>query len=264
MKTLRSGDSPVSPRRASSGRTHSPTREALLRRIETADHPCSIVELANETGWHPNTVRSHVHALWRDGYLSREADRRSAPGRPSWLWRATRRPPAAPYAALAVALATALARSSPTAEHAAREAGRDWGRALAAEFDDDSAASASDLDHARALVIEVMRDQGFAPSTAGSTTEAAADEAPEAGGSATISLRQCPLIEATHHNPDIVCTVHRGLVEGLLETVAPSARTPQTGTPHKGGGSAIAVDLTPFSAVGVCALRLTTANESAA
>lgn len=262
MKTRRSGDSPASPRHASSGRTHSPTREALLRRIEAADRPRSIAALADETGWHPNTVRSHVHALWRDGYLSREADRRSAPGRPSWLWQATRRPPAAPYAALAVALATALERSSPVAEHAAREAGRDWGRALAGELVElaEQATGATpatptvDLEQARALVIEVMRDQGFAPE-ANASADTDAD---------TISLRQCPLIEAAHHNPDIVCTVHRGLVEGLLEAVAPHAAAPQAGTPHAGGGSAITVDLTPFSAVGVCALRLTTANDSAA
>ncbi len=218
-------------RRASTGRLHSPTREALLRRIERAERAVSIAELAAETGWHGNTVRGHVHALWRDGYLSRDRDGRAGQGRPSWLWSTTPRSPGEPYAALAGALAGALERESPEPGRAAREAGRDWGRALGAGLP-----RAATHREARLRVIETMRDQGFAPV-----------EGPGADGKSgsAVALRQCPLIEAAAGHPGVVCTVHLGLVEGLLEATAPAGDAPLAG----------GVELTPFSAPGECALR---------
>ena len=54
-------------------------------------------------------------------------------------------------------------------------------------------------------------------------------------------LTRCPLLEAARESPDIVCGVHHGLVEGLLEHA---------------GASTDGVDLLPFAEVGACLLRL--------
>lgn len=231
------------PRRASTGRTHSPTRETLLRLLEDQRSPLSIADLAQATGWHANTVRGHLTALWEDGYLDRIQGARSTPGRPSWAWNAKRRIPAEPYAALAGALAESLSRLSPVPERDAHEAGRSWGRALGAGLP--AATSAAD---ARQRVIEVMRDQGFAPrqtraaAATAPTGEAGAAGAAGAAAAATeVRLGQCPLIEAAAPHSAVVCSVHLGMVAGILEAL---------------GSADDGSDLTPFSAPGECTLRL--------
>lgn len=225
---------PPGARRASTGRLHSPTRETLLRRIEQAEHPISVAALAAATGWHDNTVRGHVHALWHDGHLTRSRDERASQGRPSWLWSATPRTPTEPYAALAAALAGALERASADPERDARNAGIAWGRALGA-----GTHRASTREEARQRVIETMRDQGFAPGEAAGAPGAARGPQPRSA----IALHQCPLIEAASTHSGVVCGVHLGLVEGLLEAASPEASTPR----H--------VELIPFSAPGICSLR---------
>ncbi len=210
---------------------HSPTREALLHLIEAQGAPTSIASLARATGWHDNTIRGHVTALWEDGYLDRTREQRDAKGRPSWLWSAKRRDAATPYAELAGVLAESLARVSRDPARDAREAGRSWGLALGAQLP--AARTREEAEHA---VVEAMRDQGFAPV-----------EGPGADGKSgsAVALRQCPLIEAAAGHPGVVCTVHLGLVEGLLEATAPAGDAPLAG----------GVELTPFSAPGECALR---------
>lgn len=221
------------PRRSATGRVHSPTRETLLRMLEAQRAPVSIAALARATGWHQNTVRSHVHALWEDGYLhrSREApgDRpeAAAGGRPSWLWQAKDRAPGSPYAALAGVLAETLARVSPEPEREALEAGRSWGHALGGGSPSRSPVTPDEAQHA---VIEALRDQGFAPHVMGR----------DAAG-LSIELRQCPLIEAASKHSEVVCAVHRGMITGLLEA---------SGTRDAGS------ELLPFASPGRCSLRL--------
>lgn len=227
-------DSRSAPRRAATGRKHSPTRETLLRMLESQRTPTSIAALASATGWHPNTVRGHVHALWEDGYLTRTREEpgsaSTAGGRPSWLWHVKNRAPESPYAALAGVLAETLARVSPAPEHDALAAGRSWGLALGADLP-----AAHTTDQARRTVVETLRDQGFAPQ----------ETAPGQHRDTVIELRQCPLIEAAAKHTEIVCAVHRGMVAGVLEAVGASD-----------GGS----ELLPFTAPGHCTLRLRVAE----
>lgn len=237
------------PRRSASGRTHSPTRETLLRMLEAQRAPVSVAALAAATGWHENTVRGHVHALWEDGYLTRSSDAAEGRGRPSWLWQAKDRLPGSPYAALAGVLAETVARLSAEPERDAREAGRAWGLSLGSGAGAPGEAPGGEPngepgdappgapDAARDRVIEVMRDQGFAPQLRG-----------EEGGEAVIALRQCPLIEAAARHSRVVCAVHLGMVAGVVEAL---------GARDEGS------ELTPFSAPGECALRLAIAGRAA-
>lgn len=225
---MQTADHPKTPerRRASTGRLHSPTRETVLRLIEAESAPVSIAAVAEATGWHVNTVRGHVTALWEDGYLSRSREQRDAQGRPSWLWSAKRPEAASPYAELAGVLAESLARMSRDPSHDAREAGRSWGLSVGAGLDP----AVSPADAVR-TVVDVMRDQGFAPSAA------------HAGDA--LVLRQCPLIEAASRHSDIVCQVHLGMVVGLLEAV---------------GAADCGSRLLPFTAPGQCTLHLRVAE----
>ncbi|CAG7606026.1 hypothetical protein LEUCIP111803_00880 [Leucobacter soli] len=247
---------PADTRRSSSGRRHSPTREALLRDLESQRDPSSIAELAESTGWHQNTVRGHLRALWQDGYVSRIDGEPDGRGRPSWRWAAKPGRPESAYAALAGVLADAVARLSPDPAREGREAGRVWGRAIAAELP--RPGTEAELHE---QVVDVMRDQGFAPvvaarsgavagAVAGAATGASTGSFAEAPGRETdgrethghradapsrarhhvdgtsIVLRQCPLIEAASTRSDVVCAVHLGMVAGLMEAHDPGGDGP--------------------------------------
>lgn len=213
---------PHAPRVAASGRTHSATRETLLRLIEAQPEPITIARLATASGCHENTVRGHVHALWRDGFIDRELAEAAGKGRPSWLWRAAAAPSAdtaSPYAGLAMALADGLAATGDEAPDRARAVGLAWGHKLAAELP-----RAASIDDAQRTVVAVMQEQGFAPravSGAGGTSQT------------RVLLKRCPLVAAAAYRPEIVCAVHLGMVEGALEAIgardAGSTLTPMTG-----------------------------------
>lgn len=212
-------------RRTSSGRLLSPTREQILRIVEAAERPQSVPELAVITQLHENTVRGHVTALWNDGYLLRTSSaEHDEPGRPAWLWGASKRSVSSPYAALANALAEQLARSSDDASTQARNAGRTWGIALASQ-------QRTELE-AEELIENIMRDEGFAPESQPGSAD---------GSNREILLRQCPLIDAATRHPEIVCAVHLGMVQGALETR---------------GMSSAGTTLTPFISAGTCSLQL--------
>jgi predicted ArsR family transcriptional regulator len=64
-----------------------------------------------------------------------------------------------------------------------------------------------------------------------------------------VRLRQCPLLEAAVEQPEVVCSVHLGLVRGALDTW---------------GTSAEETSLLPFAEPGACLLHLTGANRRSA
>jgi predicted ArsR family transcriptional regulator len=80
---------------------------------------------------------------------------------------------------------------------------------------------------ARAQVVEVLDGLGYDP---------VPDEALD-----RVALMRCPLLQVAKDVPDVVCNVHLGLVEELLEV---------------SGGDRRRATLTPFAAPGRCDLRL--------
>lgn len=242
--------SPHSARVASSGRTHSATRETLLRLVEAQPEPVTIASLATLSGCHENTVRGHMQALWRDGFVGRELAPVTGQGRPSWLWHAVAPTPDSPYAGLAIALAEGLAATGAEAPDRARAVGEQWGRTLAATLP-----PATTPDEARRTVLAVMQNQGFAPHAAANEAVAAdavgddtathdtATHSTETHNTEThdIKLRRCPLVAAATHRPEIVCAVHLGMIAGALEGIGA----------HDAGST-----LTPMSGPGECTLTL--------
>lgn len=191
----------------------------MLRALESSGS-ASVAELAAATELHENTVRGHLERLRDDGYVRHETAPASGRGRPEQRWRPVPPESLGPYAGLAVALADALSSSGADAAGAARAAGSRWGAQLAGDRPDES--------DPRALLLEVMREQGFAP----------AETAGEAGGS--IALHRCPLLAAAAHRSEVVCAVHEGMIEGIVGARSPGARA----------------RLLPFAADGACLLRL--------
>ncbi|MBV6728260.1 helix-turn-helix domain-containing protein [Nocardioides daeguensis] len=204
----------------------SPSRAALLDTLRAQTEPTTLGALASSTGLHPNTLREHLDALIDHRLAARFAAEPSGRGRPAWLYEATDPEPggSSEYAGLAAALARSIHRRSTSPVDDAVDAGRGWGRDLASRR---PAARGSSATAARRSVVELLDDMGFAPQTDARAT--------------SVRLTRCPLLEAAHQYPDVVCGVHLGLAQGALEEY---------------GADPDGADLLPFAEPGACRLHL--------
>lgn len=187
-------------------RRHSTTRERILREVVSRG-TASTADIVAATGLHENTVREHLERLRGDGRLRRIRAQAQGRGRPGWRWTAPRADLANPYAGLALALADSLDHAAADPVGQARASGVRWGTAIAQERTD----AESD---ARTLVIDVMREQGFAPETVAAPQAPAPSDVDEPA----IVLRRCPLLAAAARRTDVVCAVHEGMIAGILRS----------------------------------------------
>jgi predicted ArsR family transcriptional regulator len=184
-----------------------PTRARLFAVLQEMRRPASTDELAERLELHPNGVRVHLERLREGGLVARERTRRGR-GRPRDTW--TVAPDAQPgggpptaYADLGRWLARAIAPGRNRLR-AVQATGREIGRGLAPEG---GLGSAEDEMHAALVSL------GFQP-------EREVD--PE--GQLTYRLRNCPYRDAVRENQPVVCTLHRGITRGLLDTIAPETK----------------------------------------
>ena len=215
------------PARTPSGRQLSPTRAALLETLQAQPQPTGIPALISMTGLHANTLREHLDGLQRVGLVTREQAPSSGRGRPGWLYSATHRSwddPRPEYAGLAATLAAVIARTSANPAQTAREAGEEWGHRLAREA---GAPHGPDERAARQKVAGLFEEMGFAPE--------ADDDVRD------VRLTRCPLLQAAHEQPEVVCSVHLGVARGALEEY---------------GAGTDGIELHSFVEPGACLLRL--------
>lgn len=177
------------------------TRYAIYLELARSPHPLATAEIADTLELHPNTVRPHLERMRDVGLLDVTVDAQGTVGRPQHRYSLAAdapslgfEPPAFPV------LATMLLRLASTAglpSSDAVDAGRDQGVAAASRSDRGSACDA-------ALTAE-LRSLGFDP-------ESVTDDA-----GTTVAFTRCPFRELAEANPDLVCSMHRGLVEGFVE-----------------------------------------------
>jgi predicted ArsR family transcriptional regulator len=188
------------PRHTAAGRRLSASAATLLATLEGQPEPLALAALVRTTGLHGNTVREHLDVLVRRGLVARRRATPSGRGRPAWLYEATGvDEETSEYAGLAAALAGALTRTSPDPAAAGVLAGEEWGRQLAR----DRGATPMPGEQARGQVVALLDDLGFRPERS--------DADP-----ATVHLTRCPLLQAAHEHPEVVCAVHLGIVRGAL------------------------------------------------
>lgn len=189
-----------------------PTRRRLFTLLGELGRPASTDVLAARLGLHPNGVRAHLQRMRDAGLLThmRVAGPRGRP-RDEWAVSPTARPGGERPPATG-ALARWLARAIPPTPGRLEEveaAGRAIGRELAPVTTSPEAA-----------ITEVITALGFQPEVDAS-----------APGRLGCVLRNCPYREAVRENRAVVCVLHRGLVRGLLDGVAPDA-TLERFVPH--------------------------------
>lgn len=166
-------------------------------------------EVAEALDLHPNVARHHLEKLAGGGYLEVELARSpGGAGRPSKRYRA--RPadttltfPPRRDDLLGTLLARALEKLPPTEAAAlAEDVGYEYGRELARRVD--AGSSQRTVKAALATVAEALTAHGFAAHTEGRGTKLA------------IVSEHCPFGEAANRWPDVVCSVDRGLIRGML------------------------------------------------
>jgi len=192
----------------------STARAAILDVLIDQPQPCTVGALSALLRQHPNTIREHLDGLADDRLVVRARAAAHGRGRPAWLYSATpdlgADQGASDYAGLASALAAHIAGTSRHPRVDAVETGRVWGRdlvrhsriGLGRSLVPDAARAPSGV-AARREVVALLEELGFAPS-------------PDARA-AVVKLRRCPLLEAAHQYPEVVCGVHLGVVRGALD-----------------------------------------------
>lgn len=215
-----------------------PARRRVLAALLAHPEGATITELTAELGGHPNSVRLHLEGLARAALVAAAPDRPTGRGRPATRYRATAAarsvpaedPAATDYRGLVSAFAEHLASGVEDPRSTSRSIGQGWGRRLMTEQQATASPGAvTDSASARREVIDLLGRLGFSP-----------EQHPDLA--CTERLTTCPLLEVARAHPEVVCQVHRGLVEGALATRDPDGA-------HE-------VELEPFAEVGACRLRV--------
>ncbi|WP_460806457.1 helix-turn-helix transcriptional regulator [Micromonospora zhanjiangensis] len=187
------------------------SRLRLLDALRASERPLDVRELAAACGLHVTTVRFHLDVLTDAGLVISRAGRSGTRGRPRRLYLPASHAAggSSGYELLSWILASqwAAGEGDQRARRAER-AGWEWG----GQRKPGPTAAAATLDEAAVHVNAVFAELGFDPDLA------------RDGDNLQIRLHACPFraVAATH--PDVVCSVHLGLLRRTLADVdAPPA-----------------------------------------
>ncbi len=178
------------------------TRFSMYRELAGSTRPLSATELAERLGLHTNTVRLHLERLRDAGLVDVEAVHRGRVGRPQHVYSLAAGAPGLgfdppSYTLLAGMLAALAERLGADADEATA-IGRSWGTEAGTRTRSRSCT--------KALLGELER-LGF-------------DPAPETvGGDTEIAFLHCPFRELAEAYPELVCNLHRGICEGVVNSV---------------------------------------------
>ncbi len=176
-----------------------PTRYEIFRFIADAEGPVDVSTLTDRFGLNHNAIRQHLNKLVDAELLRESRGPASGRGRPRLLYRAD---PSAdsrwgligPYERLSLLLAEVV-RTGDSPEEVGRRAGRTQ--------EPDAGTTTSPVEELALL----MAQQGF-------------DPAIEVDGDRVSAvLQSCPFASAAVADPETVCSLHLGMVEGIAERI---------------------------------------------
>ncbi len=199
--------SPQSPTNARTLRHHAlgaTSRARILEVLAAIPGGLDATEIALQVDLHHNTVRAHLNLLVKAGLVARRAEERSIPGRPRVVFEATEDeipPEPSPYELLAKILTSYLAGSAENPQEAAIDLGQVWGRYLS-----DRRAPFHRISKEQALgrLLDQFAELGFQPEL---TCDDKGDQ---------MLLHRCPFGEIAKVQPDVICSIHLGLMRGAL------------------------------------------------
>lgn len=176
------------------------TRYAIFRELATAATPLSVRELAERLDLHPNTVRPHLEQLREVELVEVEAVHRGTVGRPEHRYSAAVGAPGVgvepPAHTLLAGLLAALAERIGADTDEAAATGEAWGR---------QAVSRTATTSCAAALLSQLDRLGFEPVHQSSD------------GRLDVAFTHCPYRELAEAYPELVCSLHRGIVAGVVD-----------------------------------------------
>jgi predicted ArsR family transcriptional regulator len=177
------------------------TRYAIYLELARSPSPQTTAEVASALSLHPNTVRPHLERMREVGLLDVDTGTRGGVGRPQHRYSLSPHAPSlglepSPWPTIARVLLEAASSGGLSGDDL-REAGADQGRhdARTHWVGHDDTLSALGREQSRL---------GFDP-------EVVADDE-----RATMAFANCPFRELAEQNPELVCGLHCGMVEGFV------------------------------------------------
>ncbi len=227
---------PAGERNRTHGALASASRVHILKLLRGSGTPMDVGQIAVHSTLHPNTVRFHLRVLVDAGLACCRTDPQGAAGRPRLIYAATTESLGSQHPdrfhLLADILASYLAASSTIPTGLAEEAGRAFARRHQRPSPPFTGVSA---DEAVRRVVAVFTELGFDPELA------------PAGQDLQIRLHACPFLTIASKYPEVVCSMHLGLLRGTLAEL---------------GAPATATSLRPFVEPHLCVAHITPAIES--
>jgi predicted ArsR family transcriptional regulator len=185
------------------------TRYRLYRYLRLSGRPVAVRELAIRLGLHANTIRPHLRRLVDAGLVASETRRGpSAVGRPQTVYSAIVKGgrEGRDHRLLADILATLVSGSK--ARTKAQALAHEWGEYLMTRHAPPPGTRRPGPN--LAALRDALAEAGFDPRFRR-----------RGNRSVEIALRGCPFRDLLEEHRELVCTVHRGLVEGMLEGSRP-------------------------------------------
>ncbi len=198
-----------------------PSRFRLFGYIDRADGPIGVGELTEMMGFNHNAVRQHLAVLVAAGLVAETTERRSTRGRPRKQYTARAdalsafRSVSGAYERLASLLLQVASGSSPY----------DVGFAEANTETGTEVGTVENPGDAVQHLQDGLTTEGFEP---------------ERTSANELLLTHCPFAGTAAKNQDIVCELHRGLIDGRLAATGHELSTTLTPTdPHEAACSVI-------------------------
>jgi predicted ArsR family transcriptional regulator len=185
------------------------TRYAIYLELARSPRPLATAEIADALDLHPNTVRPHLERMKDVGLLEVSVESRSGVGRPQHLYGVAAEAPSLglepPTFPMLARMLVRLAEASGAGAEEAVDVGREQGVADAAAY-----RRASSCLEALVHRLEVL---GFDPAIDGT----------DDGETAVIAFAHCPFRELAESHPELVCSLHQGLVQGFVDAMGDAA-----------------------------------------
>lgn len=201
------------------------TRRDVLRFLTESSEPLDASQVASQFDLHITTARFHLEQLEKVGFVRRIQQRSGGRGRPRILFTPTHALETDDVLKqLTGALAGALADDPDGGAARARSAGERWSYSLNQEH-----SPAASTQSSTTSLLRALNRLGFQP------------ELRQEDREQVIALLGCPFRDMAQGYPSVICSAHRGLLEGTLEQL---------------GHSASEASLHPFVESELCLVRL--------
>ena len=179
------------------------TRYAIYLELARANRPLTTAEIADTIDLHPNTVRPHLERMRDTGLVEVEVGGRGEIGRPQHRYSLAADAPSLglepPVMPVLARMVLAMAERLGAGAEDARSVGDGEGAARAERFRD----APSTLE----AIVSELGMLGFDP-----VVSPDADD-PDA---AVIAFANCPFGDLAVAHPDLVCSLHHGLIAGFV------------------------------------------------